>query len=533
MSTVDAVSVRKGAGRRLPLRAGAVLILLFILAAIIATVGVAAGLFEDRYATLIYPGIAIGNFPVGEMPRAEAEATVLEHYNRMLGVFEYQSSKWFAAWPLLGISPNARDAVQQAFNIGRYGSPDQRIAAWRAREPVAISFSYDASSARKTLEGHRAEVRVAPQDASVTIANGAAVMIAGIPGVELDTDATLQGAFARLLKEQPITVQTRPIAPVDNGAEAAVTQLNAWLQRPLTLTMWWANSMVTRTITPAERTGWVSVLAVGDRLTPSLNTKAIRATLEQVNAELGPDAAMRLDEATSMVQRAVEHGDSLVWFVAPHGEIRYTIKRGDTYESLGDAYGIPTARLLDANPNIWEDGGFAVGQPITIPTQNTMLPVSISPTNQQRIEVDLTHQRLLAFDGGQRVLSASISSGIPKWRTLIGVFQVQEKVDDALNKLAHITMPDWLSIYDVGEPGNSLTNGIHALPELGGGRRLWEGYLGHPVSFGCVVMGIDEAAWLYKWAQLGTPVLIYGVTPPTDLNYDDLIEAQQKTQKAP
>jgi hypothetical protein len=48
-----------------------------------------------------------------------------------------------------------------------------------------------------------------------------------------------------------------------------------------------------------------------------------------------------------------------------------------------------------------------------------------------------------------------------------------------------------------------------------------------------VVMGIDEAAWLYNWVQLGTPVLIYGVTPPTDLNYDDLIEAQQKTQETP
>jgi len=64
----------------------------------------------------------------------------------------------------------------------------------------------------------------------------------------------------------------------------------------------------------------------------------------------------------------------------------------------------------------------------------------------QRIEVDLTTQHLSAYDGPTLVLSTSISSGIPKWRTLVGVFQVQEKVDDAYNKLAHIRMPNWLSI---------------------------------------------------------------------------------------
>jgi hypothetical protein len=103
-------------------------------------------------------------------------------------------------------------------------------------------------------------------------------------------------------------------------------------------------------------------------------------------------------------------------------------------------------------------------------------------------------------------------------------------VDDAYNKLAHIHMPNWLSIYDIGDPGNSLTNGIHALPVLGGGRRLWAGYLGHPVSFGCIVVGIEDSDKLYRWAQIGTPVVIYGKTPPSSLNYDNLFEAEKKTE---
>ena len=41
-----------------------------------------------------------------------------------------------------------------------------------------------------------------------------------------------------------------------------------------------------------------------------------------------------------------------------------------------------------------------------------------------------------------------------------------------------------------------------------GGGILWEGYLGRPVSYGCVVLGTYEAQILYDWAEIGTPVEI-------------------------
>jgi hypothetical protein len=65
-------------------------------------------------------------------------------------------------------------------------------------------------------------------------------------------------------------------------------------------------------------------------------------------------------------------------------------------------------------------------------------------------------------------------------------------------------MPNWLGIYWAG----SLENGIHALPILSNGQRLWDGYLGTRVSFGCVILGIADAQTLYDWADVGTPVVI-------------------------
>jgi len=65
-------------------------------------------------------------------------------------------------------------------------------------------------------------------------------------------------------------------------------------------------------------------------------------------------------------------------------------------------------------------------------------------------------------------------------------------------------MPHWLGIYWAG----STENGIHALPILSSGQTLWAGYLGQPVSYGCIVLGTQEAELLYNWAQIGTLVSI-------------------------
>ena len=51
-------------------------------------------------------------------------------------------------------------------------------------------------------------------------------------------------------------------------------------------------------------------------------------------------------------------------------------------------------------------------------------------------------------------------------------------------------------------------NGIHALPIMSNGQTLWAGYLGTPISYGCIVLGTYEAKLLYDWAEMGTSVTI-------------------------
>jgi lipoprotein-anchoring transpeptidase ErfK/SrfK len=138
------------------------------------------------------------------------------------------------------------------------------------------------------------------------------------------------------------------------------------------------------------------------------------------------------------------------------------------------------------------------------PQLEAIQEVSPAPaSNGKYILVSIGEQHLYAYENGQLVYSFVASTGIGN-STRVGTFQVLDKIPNAYGANWNIWMPNWLGIYWSG----SLENGIHALPILPGGARLWAGYLGAPVSYGCVVLGIEESLQLYDWAEIGTPVEI-------------------------
>jgi lipoprotein-anchoring transpeptidase ErfK/SrfK len=121
----------------------------------------------------------------------------------------------------------------------------------------------------------------------------------------------------------------------------------------------------------------------------------------------------------------------------------------------------------------------------------------------KHILVDISEQHMYVYEGETLVYSFVSSTGMNN-ATRAGSFSVLDKIPSAYGATWNIWMPNWLGIYWAG----SLENGIHALPILPNGGTLWAGYLGSPISYGCVVLGTDEAKLLYDWADVGTPVEI-------------------------
>jgi tetratricopeptide (TPR) repeat protein len=122
----------------------------------------------------------------------------------------------------------------------------------------------------------------------------------------------------------------------------------------------------------------------------------------------------------------------------------------------------------------------------------------------KRIEVDISEQRLTAWDGDKLVYNFVCSTGKSGTPTRFGRFSVISKLPEAYGSAWGIRMPYWLGIYWAG----GSENGIHGLPILSSGQTLWSGYLGQPVSYGCVVLDTWAAKQLYDWAEIGTEVII-------------------------
>jgi lipoprotein-anchoring transpeptidase ErfK/SrfK len=138
--------------------------------------------------------------------------------------------------------------------------------------------------------------------------------------------------------------------------------------------------------------------------------------------------------------------------------------------------------------------------PVSVPQEAAPVP---STGGGKYILVDISEQHMYVYEGDVLLYSFVASTGVNN-ATRVGTFAVQSKIPNAYGSTWNIWMPEWLGIYWAG----GLENGIHALPILPNGATLWEGYLGRPVSYGCVVLGTYDAQVLYNWAEIGTPVEI-------------------------
>jgi LysM repeat protein len=175
----------------------------------------------------------------------------------------------------------------------------------------------------------------------------------------------------------------------------------------------------------------------------------------------------------------------------------YTVQRGDTLSSIARRFGTTAYELARlngiANPSL-----IYVGQKIRL-TGTAPMPSG----GAKLIVVDLSEQHMYVYQGDQLVFSFIVSTGRAGSYTMPGEYRVQSKIPNAYAATWNLWMPHWLGIYWAG----SLENGIHALP-LQNGVLTWAGWLGTPISYGCVILGTNEAALLYNWAEIGTAVSI-------------------------
>lgn len=170
--------------------------------------------------------------------------------------------------------------------------------------------------------------------------------------------------------------------------------------------------------------------------------------------------------------------------------------------------------------------------PVTVPSFIAEVPrpskVLGESSGEKIIYVDLTNQRLYAYEGDKLIYNFLVSTG--KWgRTPTGEFRIANKFrftkmsggSRAYGTYYYLPNVPFVQFFGNAKIPASRGFSLHGT--------YWHNNFGHPMSHGCVNMKTSEAGLIFEWADPklpegkksgaaskdnpGTKVIIYGITP--------------------
>lgn len=120
---------------------------------------------------------------------------------------------------------------------------------------------------------------------------------------------------------------------------------------------------------------------------------------------------------------------------------------------------------------------------------------ALQKSKERWIEVILSEQRLVAWEGDKQVYAIKVSTGKRSTPTLTGLFAVKTK-----HRLTRMRGED----YDVPNvPYTMFYDGGYAIHGA-----YWHNRFGTPVSHGCTNLAVNHAKWLFNWADVGTAIVV-------------------------
>ena len=183
---------------------------------------------------------------------------------------------------------------------------------------------------------------------------------------------------------------------------------------------------------------------------------------------------------------------------------------------------------FDSSATIAYFNNLPLAVPLTLASVPQTIKVLGDSNVDKKIYVDLTNQRLYAYEGDKLVYNFLVSTG--KWGpTPTGVFNIWGKFrftkmsggSTLLHTYYYLPNVPYAMFFSNDQVAASRGFSLHGT--------YWHNNFGHPMSHGCVNMKTSEAALIYEWSDPqvpegkttarssstspGTQIIIYGTAP--------------------
>ena len=192
--------------------------------------------------------------------------------------------------------------------------------------------------------------------------------------------------------------------------------------------------------------------------------------------------------------------------VAPEDMIVHVVQPGEQLAQIARRYGMNWQALAQFN-GITDADRIFVGQTLTIPANGEVEDMGIiapgaalgapqpTITEGRQIIVDLSDSRTYAYQDGQLVYSALVSTGLPATPTVQGEFRIYHRLRSQTMSGPGYRLPgvEWVQYFYQGYA-------LHGT--------YWHNNFGQPMSHGCVNMTNADAEWFYNFGDYGTVVLV-------------------------
>ena len=200
---------------------------------------------------------------------------------------------------------------------------------------------------------------------------------------------------------------------------------------------------------------------------------------------------------------------------SPAYPLVHVVNEGETLAGIARAHGVSLDEVVLHN-QLSDPDLLYVGQRLTVPRATsipqtpepspTPMPIdsalipSLSTPDEmidgRWIDVDISEQRLTAYEASEPVRTTLVSTGLPNTPTPVGQFRIWIKLrfDDMAGADYYIEDVPYVMYFHEGY-------GLHGV--------TWHGNFGHPMSHGCVNLPTPEAEWLFDWADVGTLVNVH------------------------